>query len=236
MATVFISYRRNDTRGEAGRLADDLQERLGRRFVFRDVVSISPGDQFDVVLKKRLGKAILALALIGPRWLDELKERLASNETDYLRLELAAVLGAGKRVIPVLINGANLPSAEELPEDLAALAMCQAITIRDEAWEPDVDRLIDAIGRPYRWDLLALRVAVAVIAILFVVWELAPRFAPNRISDLTFLRALVLSLVGIYSVIEVLIGYRHKKTLERMRAATRKDAHPVEVRAVEHGN
>lgn len=79
MPTVFLSYRRIDTGGEAGRLADALQHKLGKRFVFRDVVSISPGDQFDAVLETQLATAKLTLVLIGPVWLEELEKRLTEE-------------------------------------------------------------------------------------------------------------------------------------------------------------
>lgn len=217
MPTVFLSYRRSDTEGEAGRLADTLRRTLGQRFVFRDVVSISPGDQFDAVLGTQLAASQLALVLIGPAWLDELKKRLTQETVDYHRVEVATALKEGKRVIPVLLRGAALPTASVLPEDLLALAKCQAITIRDEAWSADVDRLIDAIGRPYRWDLLALRIVIAVIAIVVGVWKLAPQLGSGQASDYGFLRGLVLTLLGVYGLLEASMGYRYVRTLKRLR-------------------
>ena len=81
-------------------------------------------------------------------------------------MEVATALRARKRVIPVLVRRAVLPLPAVLPEDLLALTKCQAITIRDEAWMADVDRLIDAIGHPYRWDLLVLRILIAAVVII----------------------------------------------------------------------
>lgn len=213
MPTVFLSYRRSDTGGEAGRLADALQHKLGKRFVFRDVVSISPGDQFDAVLETQLATAKLALVLIGPAWLEELQKRLGEEGPDYHHVEVATALREGKRVIPVLLRGAAVPPPGALPKDLLTLAKCQAITIRDEAWRTDVDRLIDAIGRPYRWDMLAIRIVIAVIVIILVVWKLTP----DRVSDYDFLRGLVLSLIGIYGLIEFFIGYPYFRRLKRLR-------------------
>jgi len=146
MPTVFLSYRRSDTQGEAGRLADVLQLKLGQKLVFRDVISISPGDQFDAVIEAQLATATIVLVIIGPAWVEELKKRLTQESTDYHRVEVATGLRGGKRVIPVLVRGAVLPTPAVLPEDLVALTKCQTITIRDEAWGADVDRLIDAIG------------------------------------------------------------------------------------------
>jgi TIR domain len=217
MPTVFLSYRRIDAAGEAGRLADALQLKLGRRFVFRDVVSISPGDKFDAVLEAQLATAAITLVLIGPAWLQELGKRSAQESSDYHRLEVAAALRGRKRVIPVLLGGAGLPPRDALPEDLQALTRCQAITIRDEAWSRDVDRLIDAIGHPYRWDLLVLRVLAAGVVITLGVWKLAPHVFPERASDYAFWRALVLALSGVYGLVESSIGYRHFRTLRRLR-------------------
>lgn len=217
MPKVFLSYRRSDTGGEAGRLADALQRKLGQMFVFRDVVSISPGDLFDVVLEKQLVAAKLVLVLIGPSWLDELKSRLAAEGIDYHHLEVATALRERKRVIPVLVRGAALPAPGELPEDLLALTKCQAMTLRDEAWKTDVDRLIDAIGRPYRWHLLAARLVIVSFAIILAVWLLAPKLFSDRGSDYDYLRGLVLSLAGLYGLIELVIGYRYFRKLKRLR-------------------
>jgi hypothetical protein len=217
MPTIFLSYRRSDTEGEAGRLGDVLELRLGQRFVFRDVVSISPGEQFDAVLEAQLAIAKIVLVLIGPAWLKELKKRLTQASTDYHRLEVATALRRRKRVIPVLLRGAVLPPPAALPEDLLALTKCQAITIRDEAWRADAGRLIDAIGHPYRWDLLVLRIFIAAVVIILGVWKLAPQLVREHASDYAFWRGLVLALFGIYCLLESFIGYRHFKTLKRLR-------------------
>jgi hypothetical protein len=215
MPTVFLSYRRSDTGGEVGRLSDSLKHKLGRRLVFRDVADIAPGTAFDAVLERELAAAKLVLVLIGPAWLDELKQRLERPEVDYLRVEVATALSKGKRVIPVLLKGASLPPPEALPAELVPLAKRQAMTMRDEAWSQDVDRLIDAIGRPYRWDRLAMRAAIVVLAIVVSVWALAPQLAADRLSDYRFLRWLVVSLVGLYALVEVAIGYLYVRKLKR---------------------
>jgi TIR domain len=226
MPTVFLSYRRSDTEGEAGRLADALQNQLGQRFVFRDVVSISPGDRFDAVLEAELDAAKVVLVLIGPAWLEELKKRLAKGDTDYHRLEVATALKGGKRLIPVLLRGAELPRGAALPEDLIILTKCQTIRIRDESWKADVDRLIKAIGRPYRWDLLALRIVIAMVVIILAVWKVAPQFYPGRVSDYSFFRSLVLSLIGVYGLIELSVGYHYLRRLKRVRQNVQENGMP----------
>lgn len=215
MPTVFVSYRRSDTGGEAGRLSDTFQQKLGEGLAFRDVASIPLGAQFDSVLERELTAARIVLVLIGPAWLTELEQRRMQPERDYLRVEVATALAKGKRVIPVLLKGAALPPAQALPEDLGALARHQAVTLRDESWNQDVDRLIDAIGRPYRWGMVAARAVVALLAIVVAVKLLVPLLPADRANDVVFLRILVASLAGMYGLVEFAVGYRYFKRVKR---------------------
>jgi hypothetical protein len=225
MPVIFLSYRRSDTEGEAGRLADGLRLSLGRRFVFRDVVSISPGDRFDAVIDKQLAASDVVLALIGSTWLEELNRRITQKGTDYLRLELVTALNAGKRVIPVLLRGAALPPPSELPEDVRPITKCHAITMRDESWTADVDRLVESIGRPYRWDLFVLRLLIVVPLLVLGVWKLAPLFFSDQTTDYAFWRRLILGLIGVYGLVELSIGYRHAAAVKRLRRSAASDAH-----------
>ena len=154
---VFISYRRSDTTGEAGRLADSLENLLGAACVFRDADDIPAGEDFEVFLQRELAGTEVTVVLIGKKWLAELNHRLNQPNPDFVRIEIATALKLGKRVIPVLLQGAELPSAASLPDDLRALVNRQAINLRDEAWIADAGRLADAIGRPYDWRRLMLR-------------------------------------------------------------------------------
>jgi len=215
LPTVFLSYRRSDLAGEVGRLADTMQQKMGGGFAFRDVTNIPLGAKFDQVLREELAAAKIVLVLIGPTWLHELEQRLKQPDVDYLRVEVATAMSQGKRVIPVLFRGAALPRAEAVPDDLAPLAKHQAMTIRDESWSQDVDRLLDAIGRPYRWNMLALRAAVALVMIVVAVNLALPLLPNHRANDIYFLRSLVASLAGIYALIEFAVGYRHFKRLRQ---------------------
>jgi hypothetical protein len=208
MRTIFLSYRRSDTGGEAGRLADSFQQRLGGALVFRDVADIPLGAEFDAELDKELAAAKIVLVLIGPAWLTELQQRQKEAGIDYVRVEVAAALARKKRVIPVLLRGAALPSARDLPEDLGSLAKHQAMTLRDECWYQDVDRLIGAIGRPYHWRFVALR-AVALVVIIVAVKLLVPWLPDDRANDVVFLRALIGSLLGLYALVEAVAAYRY---------------------------
>lgn len=215
MPTVFLSYRRSDTGGEAGRLADTFQQKLGDGLTFRDVSNIPLGEQFDAVLRKELVAAKTVLVLIGPAWLTELQQRLTQPNVDYLRAEVSTALAIRKRVIPILLKGAALPTAEDLPEDLDSLAKCQAMTLRDESWSQDVDRLIDAIGRPYPWKKVALRTVLALLLIILAVKLLLPLLPADLANDIGFLRILVVSITGIYALVEFGLVCRYFRKLRR---------------------
>ncbi len=166
MRSVFISYRRDDAAGHAGRLSDRLVARLGAARVFMDVEDIAPGQNFAQAIEGTLSKCDGVLAVIGPRWLEAIKARMASGE-DFVRHEIAAALAAGVTVIPVLVGGATMPGAADLPPELAAFSRCQAVEIRDNRFDDDVTRLVDFVAgeRTRRRTLTAVAV-VGVVALL----------------------------------------------------------------------
>ena len=121
---VFLSYRRDDAGGYAGRLTDVLLQRLGARSVFHDVTAISPGEDYTVAIERALVDCDAALVVIGPGWLTAESPqgtRRLGESGDYVRLELATILRRDIRAIPVLVGGARLPQAAELPDDLRGL-------------------------------------------------------------------------------------------------------------------
>lgn len=215
MPTVFLSYRRSDTVGEAGRLADTLSVKVGDWLTFRDVTSIPLGLQFDSVLQTELAAATTVLVLVGPTWLTELRSRCRQPDIDYLRVEVAAALATGKRVIPILLKGAVLPAAEDLPEDIRPLVKRQAMTMRDESWDQDADRLLDAIGRPYPWKKVVLRALVALAVIVIGVKLSLPLLPDEQANNIVFLRIMVALLVGIYALWEFARAYRYLLVLRR---------------------
>ena len=150
MPTTFISYRRDDAAGYAGRLHEALEHRLGPDQIFRDVDTLEPGQDFIDAIQARLGECRVLLAMIGREWLDARDaagRRRLDQTDDYVRLEIASALSRRDvRVIPVLIEGASLPAPEMLPEDLRSLVRKQAVHLRDDAWDHDVDRLAAAIS------------------------------------------------------------------------------------------
>jgi hypothetical protein len=147
---IFISYRRDDSAGEAGRLADHLQRRFGADRVFLDIETIDPGTDFVQVLQQSLAETAVVLVLIGRQWLDirgAAGGRRLDDPADFVRLEVAAALGRGGPVVPVLVQGARLPRAEDLPETLAPLVTRQAASLDHAEFHADAERLADRLAR-----------------------------------------------------------------------------------------
>jgi hypothetical protein len=145
---IFISYRRDDTEGEAGRLYDDLSRTFGEGCVFMDVVGISPGVDFRNVIEENVSQCGVLLAMIGPSWAtisgDDGKRRL-ENPNDFVRIEIATALARDIAVIPVLVHGARMPHPEQLPENLQNLAFRNSVEITHTRWSSDVQLLMQAL-------------------------------------------------------------------------------------------
>ncbi len=143
---VFVSYRRLDDKNAAARIRDRLAHEFGADNVFMDVDNLLPGQRFDQELDKSLGRSSVLLAIIGAKWVELLGQR-GSGEADYVQQEIASALSRGLTVIPVMIENAPLPSAEELPEDLRSLVLHQKLDVRYESFGRDVDQLVSALRR-----------------------------------------------------------------------------------------
>jgi hypothetical protein len=147
---IFISYRRDDTRHVAGRLAGDLAEHFGHERIFRDIETIEPGVDFVEALNKALGGCVVMLVMIGDRWLtitDPRGRRRLDDPHDWTRLEVSTALQRGIRVVPVLVEGAALPAEDDLPDDLKPLVRRQALQLADGRWRGDLQALVDALAR-----------------------------------------------------------------------------------------
>lgn len=167
---VFISYRRDDAAGYAGRLEEALEKRLGRGSVFRDVLDIAPGADFVEAIRQRLAGAQAVLVLIGPRWAggDSPGMRRIDDAQDFVRLEVQEALASGVKLIPVLLPGARMPAEDELPEALKPLARRNAMNLGDTHWAADIARLVDSIGiapprRIWPWALGAALLGAALV-------------------------------------------------------------------------
>jgi hypothetical protein len=144
-----VSYRRGDS-GHAGRLYDALSSRFGPDNVFMDVDTIDPGADFAEVINRAVTSCDVVIALIGRGWLtanDTEGRRRLEDPDDFVRLELESGLAHDIVVIPTCVQGAAVPSTEELPPSLAPLVGRQAVELRDIGWHDDVARLIRRLER-----------------------------------------------------------------------------------------
>jgi hypothetical protein len=148
MSAIFLSYRRDDSSGYAGRLFDNLAERFGRERVFMDIETLEPGMDFVAGIDRAIESCGAVIAMIGPNWVkaqDVEGHRRLDNPHDFIRLEITSALTRNVRVIPVLVHNASMPSEQELPEPLRPLCRLQASEISDNRWEFDVRRLADVL-------------------------------------------------------------------------------------------
>ena len=145
---VFVSYRRDDAGGYAGRLGDALADRFGADHVFLDVVSIAPGDDFVAAIREAIAACDVFVPVIGPGWSDSVDgrgNRRLDDTDDVVRLEIEAALEQDVPVIPVLVGDASMPPADGLPPSLLGLAKRNAMPISSARWSSDVSRLIAAL-------------------------------------------------------------------------------------------
>jgi hypothetical protein len=150
---VFLSYRRDDSAGHAGRVHDRLQREFGRNLLFMDVDSIPLGANFTKVLSDEIAKCDTLLAVIGPGWLDARDEhgnRRLDNPDDFVRIEIGTALKRDIPVIPILLEGTGVPKAEQLPNDLKELALRNGLDVRHVSFDDDMKRLIRGLknGQP----------------------------------------------------------------------------------------
>jgi formylglycine-generating enzyme required for sulfatase activity len=149
---VFISYRRDAAAGHAGRVHDRLEREFGADLLFMDVDAIPLGRDFTKVLREEVARCDVLLALIGPNWLnvrDEEGKRRLDNPADFLRIEIATALQRDIPVIPILLDGARMPKANQLPKDLKGLSVRHGLAIHHASFRSDMDNLIRGPkGRP----------------------------------------------------------------------------------------
>jgi hypothetical protein len=189
MSRVFINYRREDCPAHAGRLYDRLTSRLGEAQVFMDIDTIELGVDFTERIREAVDSCDVLIALIGDDWLtvrDGQGRRRLDDPEDFVRMEIVAALRSQKtRVIPVLVEGARMPRAVDLPDELAGLVRRNAIELTDAGWKFEVQHLLDTVekviageegqpdktpvdipGRPQpRRSLLAVLAGVALVSV-----------------------------------------------------------------------
>jgi hypothetical protein len=185
---IFVNYRREDSAGFAGRLADSLGAWFGPERVFRDVGGIDYGEDFEAAIDTRLDDSGAIVVVIGDRWTTAVNAdgtRRLDDPHDYVCREISVALANGVAVVPVLIGEARMPRPEELPEALKDLAKRNAITVSDERWNFDVERLAKVLSIDVPGSVAQRRLDRAKwIALLLIV-------ATGTLSAYTFCRAVL---------------------------------------------
>jgi hypothetical protein len=178
VASVLVSYRRGDASGYARRLSQELGHPQHGIDVLLDADRVVPGEDVVAAVDEAIERCEAVLAVIGPRWLTETDQhgrRELDLASDHVRIELEAAQRRGVMVIPVLVGGAAMPEAEELPAALQWLARRSPLELRDAFWQSDLEELRRTLrpvavtpggtGRPRRRGLW-IAGAVLILALL----------------------------------------------------------------------
>lgn len=152
MRKIFISYRRSEAEYIAGSLARDLRRHFGEEQIFRDKEDVEGGISWRKKVLDEIDRNVAVLILFSKEWVnvrDENGQRRIDNPDDPLRLEIADAIKDSAKIIPILLENAQMPSAQELPEELRPIAEINALKLRDAEWQFDLDRIcktLEAIG------------------------------------------------------------------------------------------
>lgn len=143
---IVISYRRADSASSADLLATSLRQYFGDQ-VFLDVGQIDPGRDWQADIARAIDTASAVIVMIGPQWMGPADDPRILQANDVVRFEVGRALSHGKPVFPVLVGNARIPTAAELPADLATLSALEAVGLSEGRWRFDVGRLIDGLAR-----------------------------------------------------------------------------------------
>jgi TIR domain len=145
---VFLSYRRDDSSHQVGRIYDHLERAFGNGNVFKDVDSIPAGADFRRILEDAVAACDVLLVVIGDRWLtvaDKSGQRRLDNPADFVRVEVESALGRGIPVVPVLVGSTAMPAGDNLPDGLRILSFRNAVQVRpDPDFHSDIKKLTTA--------------------------------------------------------------------------------------------
>ena len=147
---IFVSYRRADSAGYAGRLVDKLKSQFGDQ-VFFDVDSIRPGANFRDVIRETLQKCGAVVLLIGRRWIERNESTPPFGDPkDVITQEVQSTLDLKIPILPVLVDGAAMPGESMLPEQFQEISSLNAMELRHTSFDRDVqavsDHLADILG------------------------------------------------------------------------------------------
>jgi hypothetical protein len=148
--SIFISYRRQDSAGYAGRLFDRLTNHLKQAKIFMDIDTIELGVDFVQKIGEAVSSCDVLLAIIGPTWLTVTNangQPRLNDPNDFVRIEVQTALQRNIRVIPILVNGASMPAENDLPQELAPLSRRNGMEIEHTSFDSDVNLLITKLEK-----------------------------------------------------------------------------------------
>lgn len=148
-SAFFISYRRGQNAWQARDIRRELARRYGDPSVFMDTTSIAYGETFPDRIASAIRGCSVMLVLIGPYWLQSVDgARRIDDPDDWVRHEIESGLQRREAiVIPVLLDGALVPDAAELPESIKGLALRNAVAITGDDLAADIDNIVKSIER-----------------------------------------------------------------------------------------
>jgi predicted acylesterase/phospholipase RssA len=160
MASIFISYRREDTESTTGRIYERLAKEYGKASVMMDIDNIPYGVDFRNYLQEQLAECEVMIAVVGTKWLGPRRGRQPriNDDSDWIRLEIETALKRNIPLIPALVHSARMPKADSVPKSIVDFCFRHAaIVSTGQDFHNHLDRLIESLNRT----LVSRRTALA---------------------------------------------------------------------------
>jgi TIR domain len=195
MGNIFICYRREDSQSITDRIFDHLIRYFSRKSLFKDVDNIPPGVDFRTHIDDAVRQSKVMLVIIGRGWLSAkdatANQRRLDDPDDFVRVEISSALQLKRSIVPVLVDGARMPTVDELPPALKHLAFINAVQVRsDPDFTGDFTRLRRALepiaGRWLSGWITSMAIAAAVLGVVVaIVWYAVGPLGPLDPSIIT---------------------------------------------------
>jgi len=162
MPLIFLSYRRRDSQTITRKIHEHLSETYGKDTIFLDEKSIPKGADIREYIRDTLSQCAVVLPVIASQWLDSIAAFGLSGgdwdrPSDWVRIELEEALACdGVQVVPLLIDGVEMPRADVLPDGLKKLSYSNGINISSAAFHEDRQRLVRELDRLIEGTVLEL--------------------------------------------------------------------------------
>jgi hypothetical protein len=160
---VFVNYRHTDSPARAAMIHAALEARLDEH-VFLDTDDIMPGGEIAEKIEADLRIARVLIVVIGPHWLDPVKElgnmRLIDRKDDWVRHEIRSALKLNIAIVPVYVDEAAPLSSSWLPADIRAIvtgtnrrvaptAGPRFVSLRHPTWDQDLAGFVQVLASAY---------------------------------------------------------------------------------------